>query len=408
LSLILARTIQPFIEKTSKGFPVLLLTGPRQVGKTMLLESLKSPERRYVSLDNLEDRALAKNDPRLFLQKYAPPVIIDEVQYVPELFPWIKIYVDSHRDGDGSFWLTGSQKFSLMKGIQESLAGRVAIIDMLGFSRKEALQKPFESEPFWPSLDMMHRQAEKLNATEIFAIIWKGSFPRPLVNEFTERDVFYKEYLQTYIERDIRDDIGISNELKYYDFIRATAARTANLLNYADLARDADINVKTAKKWLETLARSGIIYLLEPFSPNITKRIIKTPKLYFLDTGLASYLTRWDSPESLMNGAMNGAMLETFAFTEILKSFWHNGKQESIYFYRDTNQKEIDFILEKNMTLYPVEVKKTTMPGKSDIRPFGVLAQLKRQIGTGAIICLSPDFSPLPNQNVISVPVWEI
>jgi predicted AAA+ superfamily ATPase len=290
----------------------------------MLLESLKSPERKYVTLDNFDDRVLANHDPQMFLQKYAPPVIIDEVQYAPELFPWIKIYVDSHRAEDGAFWLTGSQKFSLMSGIQESLAGRIAIIDMLGFSRKEAARKPFESEPFWPSMDMMRRQAERLTAAEVFAIIWNGSFPRLLANEYTERDVFYKEYLQTYIERDIRDDIGISNELKYYDFIRAAAARTANLLNYADLARDADINVKTAKKWLETLARSGIIYLLEPYHPNITKRIITTPKLYFLDTGLAAYLTKWDSPESLMNGAMNGAILETYAFTERLKSFWHN------------------------------------------------------------------------------------
>jgi len=360
---IFSRTIQGFITKTAKGFPVLLLTGPRQVGKTMLLESLKSQERKYVTLDNPDDRALAKLDTRLFLQKYAPPVIIDEVQYAPELFPQIKIYVDTHRDEEGAFWLTGSQKFSLMRGIQESLAGRTAIIDMLGFSRKEALRKPFESEPFWPSLEMMHRRTAKLSAIEVFAMIWKGSFPRLLTNEYTEWDVFYKEYLQTYLERDIRDDIGVSNELKYYDFIRATAARTANLLNYTDLARDADINVKTAKKWLETLARSGIIYLLEPYHPNITKRIVKTPKLYFLDTGLASYLTKWDSPESLMNGAMNGAMLETYALSEILKSFWHNGKQESIFFYRDTNQNEIDFILEKNMTLYPVEVKKTTSAG---------------------------------------------
>jgi predicted AAA+ superfamily ATPase len=255
---------------------------------------------------------------------------------------------------------------------------------------------------------MMHRQAEKLTTLEMFTLIWTGSFPRLLTNEYTEWDVFYKEYLQTYIERYIRDDIDIINELRYHNFICAVAARTGSLLNYADLARDADINVKTVKKWLETLARSGIIYLLEPYYPNITKRIVKTPKLYFLDTGLAAYLTKWDSPESLMNGAMNGAMLETWVFIEILKSFWHNGKQESIYFYRDTNQREIDFILEKNMTLYPVEVKKTTKPSASDIRHFSVLSELNKMVGTGAIICLSPNFSPLPKQNVITVPVWEI
>ena len=405
----LPRTIQSYIEKTSRGFPALLLTGPRQVGKTWLLQTMKGPERRYVSLDDTVARALAKSDPRLFLQTYPPPVIIDEAQYAPELFPYIKLYADSQRQ-DGLFWLSGSQKFPLMKGIQESLAGRVAIIDLLGFSYKEAGGRARESKPFWPSLDLLGRGESEgeMDALALFSLIWRGGFPRLIANEQTDRATFFREYLQTYIERDVRDDIGVSHLLKFHDFIRATAARTACLLNYADLARDTDINVKTAKIWLDALARAGIIKLVEPYSVNFSQRIVKTPKLYFLDTGLCAYLTRWDSPASLMSGAMNGAFLETWVLTEILKSFWHNGQEEAIWFYRDSNRKEIDFVMEKNMTLYPVEVKKTASPSDKDIRHFAVLDKIAgRKRGMGALICLYPHFTPITAAS-IAVPAWEI
>jgi predicted AAA+ superfamily ATPase len=404
----LERTIQEYIYRTSRGFPALLLTGPRQIGKTSLLQEIREPKRKYVSLDDTQARRLAQTDPRLFIETYTPPVIIDEVQYAPELFPYIKLYADSRRK-DGLFWLTGSQKYPLMKGIQESLAGRIAIIDMLGFSYKEITKRPHESQPFCPSMDLIKRnlQIKKLNIHGLFNIIWQGSFPRLVSNKRTDWETFYREYLQTYIERDVKNDIGISSELQFYDFIRAVAARTGNLLNYAALARDVEINVKTARIWLQALERSGLVKLVEPYSANINTRIVKTPKLYFLDTGLCAYLTKWDSPASLMNGAMNGAILETWVFTEILKSFWHNGKEESIYFYRDNNQKEIDFILEKNMTLYPVEVKKTARPTDADCKNFSLLDNKGKKRGTGAVICLYPSFLPI-TKNVISVPAWEI
>jgi predicted AAA+ superfamily ATPase len=220
--------------------------------------------------------------------------------------------------------------------------------------------------------------------------------------------VFYKEYLQTYIGRDVRDDLGINNETKFYNFICVCAARTGCLINYADIARDADINVKTVKIWLEALERAGLVKLLRPYHANINKRIIKTPKLYFLDTGLCSYLTKWDSPETLMAGAMSGAILETYVFAEILKSYWHNGLDCAIYFFRDSNQKEIDFIIEKNMTLYPIEVKKTASPKPEDVKHFKTLDEYKHMtLGTGILLCLYPNPISI-SKNIIATPIWHI
>ncbi|GHV14258.1 ATPase [Spirochaetia bacterium] len=409
----LERTMKTAIEKTAQGFPVILLTGMRQVGKTTLLAAMAEPERKYVSLDNLDARKLAQTDPKTFIAQYSPPCIIDEVQYAPELFTYIKIYVDEHKiKGDnvkGAFWLTGSQQYRLMKGVQESLAGRIAILDMMGLSCKEIQGKAFDSKPFLPSMALAKYdgQANEYSPEEIYKLIWQGSFPAPLTDTTIDRDTFYDAYLRTYIERDVKDFQGLTNDLGFYDFIRAAAARTGCLLNYADISRDVGIDMKTAKIWLSTLERSGIIKLLEPYSPNVTQRIIKTPKLYFLDTGLASFLTQWNSPESLMSGAQNGAMLETWVFTEILKSYWHNGKRGAIYFYRDTHQKEIDFVIEQDMTLYPIEVKKTAMPSRTDLRHFKVLEALGKKVGTGAVICFYPTVMPL-GEDIISYPVWKI
>ena len=353
------RTISPVIKKVSQGFPVLLLTGMRQTGKTYILNKIKEPERKYVSLDFPDERELAKTQPDLFLQRYPPPILIDEVQYAPELFTYIKIYADCHKQ-DGLFWLTGSQKFSLMKGIQESLAGRIAILDLLGLSFREMMGKP-ATEPFVPSMDMdKNTDAKPLELLDLYEIIWNGSFPRQIVNKGENREIFYRSYLQTYIERDIKDHQGITDSIKFYRFIRACAVRTGNLLNFTDLARDADIDVRTAKTWLAALERSGLVKLLYPYYINLTKRLTKTPKLYFLDSGLCAYLGSFDTPQSLEAGYLNGAILETWAFAEILKSYWHNGLDPYIYFYRDADQKEIDFIIERNMTLYPIEVKKTS------------------------------------------------
>jgi predicted AAA+ superfamily ATPase len=409
----LERTLKTYIEKTSTGFPVLLLTGMRQVGKTTLLSSMAEPERRYVSLDDIAIRAFARKDPDGFIKQYHPPCIIDEAQYAPELFTYIKIWVDEQKRAgnkpQGAFWLTGSQQYHLMKGVQESLAGRIALIDMLGLSLKESSGKGGESQPFLPSPALLSVQtgATNFNQLEMFTHIWRGSFPEPIVDTTVERETFYRAYIRSYIERDVKDFHGLRDDLSFHDFIRAAAARTGNLLNLSDLCRDVGIDIQTAKNWLSILERSGIIKLLEPYSPNITQRIIKTPKLFFMDTGLAAYLTGWDTPKSLMLGAQNGAMLETWAFGEILKSYWHNGKDVNIFFYRDKNQKEIDFVIEKNMTLYPIEIKKTASPSAADVKNFSVLKQLGKETGTGAVLCLRP--TPLPlERDIVSFPLWEL
>jgi predicted AAA+ superfamily ATPase len=421
----LERTISRTIQNISSAWPVLLLTGPRQIGKSSVLTMIKEENRKSVSLDNLSVRELAINDPKAFLQKYEPPILIDEIQYAPNLFSYIKIWVDENRfkykndekksteaiNPAGAFWLTGSQKFSLMRNIQESLAGRIAIIDMLGFSNKEINKNPYESKPFWPDNIDVNNQTQKPQRTvmEIYQDIWNGSFPELIVNPAIGRDYFYNSYMQTYIDRDVKDYQGAVNELKFNRFVRAVAVRTGNLLNYENLADDCDIDRRTAQKWLDTLQASGLVYLLPPYSPNITNRIVKTPKIYFLDTGLACYLANIDTPQALEASYLAGSMFETYVLCEILKSFWHNGENtRNLYFYRDSNKKEIDFILEKNMTLYPVEVKKTASPDSGDYANLNIIDNLKKAPGQGAVICLYPEIMPVPKKNAAFVPVWEI
>jgi len=412
----LERTMTKVIQDFSRIFRVLLLTGQRQVGKTTLLDELVKKKRPYVTLDNPKLRKMAQNDPELFLSENPPPVLIDEVQYAPELFPYIKMYVDTHKNHKGAFWLTGSQKFSLMKGINESLAGRIAILDLLGLSYREKIRLPYSGRPFVPELSSHNKAAGRrqnsvkispLTAKEIYKHIWEGSLPEPIANKKLNREIFYSSYIQSYIERDVRDFYNIEKPLQFYNFLSAVAARTGNLVNYSNLARDIGIDVKTAQAWMGILERSGLVYLLKPYSPNVTGRIIKTPKVYFLDTGLCAYLCRWETPETLYSGAMDGAILETWCFGEILKSYWHNGIDPLIYFYRDTDQKEIDFVIEKNMTLYPVEVKKTAMPTENDIKHFGALKKLGKKTGAGAVLCLSQDRIPV-SREAVSIPVWEI
>jgi predicted AAA+ superfamily ATPase len=415
------RTIEKTIKSVSRGFPVLLLTGMRQIGKSWVMEHLAESGRKYVSLDDLRNRELAKKDPERFIQEYPPPVIIDEIQYAPELFTYIKIHVDARKSAylkkrgkglapHGLFWLTGSQKFRLMEGIQESLAGRVAVLDMLGLSYREKTGNPWNGRPFLPSPDKSRRNppGRPLTSPQVFKQIWNGSFPEPAGNPKMDRKRFYESYIQTYIARDVRDFHNIRDELAFLNFLTALAARTGELLNYHNLAGDAGIDGRTAKLWLAILERSGIIYLLHPYHTNITKRMVKAPKVYFLDTGLAAYLTRWNTAESLAAGAQSGAMLETWAFGEILKSYWHNGDIPNIYFYRDTNGREIDFLIERDMTLYPMEVKKTAMPRKDDVKHFKALEQFGKPIGPGAVLCLCSRVLPLADLKVLSVPVWDI
>ncbi len=402
-----SRTLAATVRKVSGTFPILLITGPRQVGKTTLLEQCASDGRGYVTLDDLEQRELAQNDPALFLQAHKPPIIIDEVQYAPQLFSAIKIAVDKAKQ-PGMFWLTGSQKFHLMEGITETLAGRVAILDMLGLSQAEIFGRADKVQPFLPTADWLEHArknaGQPLLLMDVYRTIWRGSFPKMVLDDTTPRDIFYNSYVQTYIQRDVRALARVGDELAFQRFLRAAAARTGQLINYADLARDVDVDQKTVKSWLSILETSGLVYLLHPYHSNVTNRLIKTPKLYFLDTGLCAYLTQWSSPEALEAGAMSGAILESYMMAEILKSYWHNGQSAHFYFYRDRDQKEIDLLIDRDNMLFPVEFKKSATPSQHLSGGFCVLEKLRRTIGMGAVVCLKETDVPL-SREVTAIPV---
>ncbi|MDP6045684.1 MAG: ATP-binding protein [Phycisphaerae bacterium] len=399
------RTITSSVQRASEQFPVLLITGPRQVGKTTCLRHSAEPNRTYVTLDDPQARMLAKEDPGLFLQRFAAPVLIDEIQYAPELLGLIKIAVDSNAN-KGDYWLTGSQQFHLIANVSESLAGRVGILQLLGFSTSELAgnvenRAGFSPEAFSPASD------EALGLVELYERIWRGAFPAIAIDSNMDRDLFYCSYVQTYLQRDVKSLLNIGDEMAFMKFLRAAAARTGQLLNMANMARDADISPNTAKKWLSVLVASGLVYLLEPYHNNLTKRMVKAPKLYFLDTGLAAYLTQWSSPQTVEAGAMSGAFFETWIIAEVLKSYLHAGKPAPIYYYRDTDKKEIDLLIVQDGVIRPVEIKKTSAPTEKDVRHFSVLKKLKTTLGPGAVICMTD--SPMPiNRTVQALPASQI
>lgn len=406
----ISRHMEEQILSLSKSYSAILVTGPRQAGKTTMLRTLAEREacgREYVTLDDLAVRDMAKNDPALFLQLHRPPVLIDEVQYAPELFTYIKIHIDKHHN-PGDFWMTGSQIFCLMRGVQESLAGRVALLHMSPMSQREITGAP--CVPFTTDLDRLTgegRHITPVTTPELFERLWRGCMPGLVSGQYSDRNVYYSSYLSTYVERDVRELSGNINALKFHRFVTAVAARTAQLLNYKALADDADIDISTAKNWVNILETLGLIFLLHPYSNNVLKRTIKTPKVYFYDTGLVCYLTKWSTPETAESGAMSGALLENYAVSEIMKGYQNAGQEPYLYFYRDRDAKEIDVIMERDGKLYPLEIKKTALPDKRLTRVFGILNKSPLTLGTGAILCMAEQLSALDRENLI-VPIWMI
>jgi len=399
------RTIENAVKRMNSSFSVVLITGPRQVGKTTVFKCCDE-KRNYVSLDTLENRKLAKENPALFLQRFEAPLLIDEIQYAPELLPYIKAIVDEKKQ-KGMFWITGSQQFHLMQSVSESLAGRVGILNLEGFSLPELSGKPFYDK-FVPTLEWISarsKEAQSLDLKELYEIIWRGSYPALNNDENIDWEDFYSSYVQTYIERDIRDLTDSGDEMQFLELLTALAARSGQLLNFSDVARDIGKPVSTIQRWVSILQTSGVIYLLYPFSKNISNRMTKMPKIYFMDTGLVCYLTKWNSPETLEAGAKSGEILETFVVAEILKSYLHNGKKPNISFYRDKDKKEIDVILEENGKVYPIEIKKKTNPDNKDIKNFDVLQKAGLQVGEGAVVCLAPTHLPL-TESVNIIPVF--
>ena len=417
------RAAEDAILRISEMFPVLLVTGPRQVGKTTLLQKLLEDQkqtgtvRKYVTLDDPDVRYLAKTDPALFMQRFSPPVLIDEVQYATELFPYIKMSVDKSKHR-GDFWLTGSQVFKLMKNVSESLAGRIGIVNLLGLSDAEIYGEPsypYQTDPRF----LMDRSSvrSRKELPEIYKRIFKGSMPELYADGSIDWEIYYRSYVDTYLQRDIRDLAQVADEMQFFNFMTVVAANTSKPVVYEELARAVGISSPTAKKWLSILVSSHLVALVQPYHNNALKRVVKMPLVHFLDTGLAAYLLKWGNPEALEKGAMSGAFFESYVFSEIYKSYLNAGKEPPIYYYRDKDKKEIDLLIYQNGILSPIEIKKAASPGKAAIKNFGVLdpiaknesfeglESLKIEIGTGSVICMSNDLLPIDDKNWY-VPVW--
>ena len=398
----LRRHIEEAVLKRAKMKGVVVVTGARQVGKTTLIENLK-PKIPKITLDDLPTRRMATNSPSTFFNITPPPVFIDEVQYAPEIFHYIKILLDSsHNKGD--FFLTGSQSFELMKNVTESLAGRAGVLELLGLSLREINGETW-NKPFIPTLGNLKKRntnRKRLRIPKIWRIIHRGCLPELALNANFNWADFYSDYVKTYIERDVRALTQVADEDSFYKFMTVCAAMSGQLLNLSSLANDVGISVPTAKRWLSVLKTSGIVYLLKPYSSNAIKRAVKTPKLHFLDIGLASYLTRWMSSETLSIGANNGSFFESFVVSEILKSYTNAGKEADLYFIRDGNKKEIDLLIHENNTLYPIEIKTKAEPDERDIKSFDMLNNIKGvTIGEGGIVCLANDLLQLNKKNYI-------
>lgn len=397
------RLAESTVKKLSKMFGAVLVAGPRQVGKTTMLKNV-TKDAVYVTLDDFVARQSAQEQSGTFFKDNPPPVFVDEIQKAPVLFEQIKTYIDKY-GGKGLFYICGSQQFSLMKGVSESLSGRIGLLTMLGYSLREVKNVDFNL-PFIPTDEYFAERGKTVKEVcynEVWDIIHRGGMPELTENPDYDWQMFYGAYFRTYIERDVREFTEIGDTVKFSKFMVAVASMTGNLLNVASLARDVGISQPTAERWLSVLVASNVVYLLQPYSNNVFKRAVKTPKIYFLDTGLACYLTKWTNPEVLKNGAMAGAFFESFVVAEIIKSYYNKGILEPpIYFYRDRDMNEIDLVIEEGGVLYPIEIKKHADPTKKDVQAFKLLDKLPSVVrGQGGVICLYDNLIHLTDKEVI-------
>ena len=401
------RHMEDQIVEASRYYPVIMVCGQRQVGKSTMLHHLKEDHRRYVTFDDGNARRIAAQDPALFFETYGYPLLIDEFQRVPSILLEMKKIVDAKalagEDTGGMFWITGSQKFKMMKNVSDSLAGRIAVFDLAGLSKSELEERdPAFFHPDLGKLRERKKTAAPMNIHDIYGEIFRGGMPRLRTTQI-DRDRYYMDYVNTYIERDVKDLAQVGKLNEFYDFLVYMAARTAQELKYEDIAKSIGISAPTAKEWVTILERSGIIHILRPWYSNITKRLVRTPKVYFMDTGLAAYLCRWPDASTLETGAMDGAFLETYVVTEIIKSYYNAGKALNLYYYRDIDKKEIDLLIVEGNRMYPVEIKKSKEPARAD-RNFKVLEKLEMEIQPGIIMCMSDDIVPY-NRDVWYCPI---
>lgn len=406
----ISRNIEKTINRISKRHKVLLLTGVRQVGKTTVLKHLSDLQKHtYVTLEDLSIRDLAFSDPGLFLQRYTPPVFIDEIQYAPHLLKYIKDYIDGAENVE-SIWIAGSQHFPLIHDTKEILGEYVGILNLQALSLNEICKLNYQN-PFIPTLEELFNRINyfpKKSLKEIYQFIWHGSMPSLYNDSNTEWKNYYASYVQTILNFDIMKILQINDEMVFFRFLSAAATQTGKLINYAELAKAAEISAPTAKQWVKLLEAVGIIYLLQPFIPAGAKYVVKAPKLYFFDTGLAAYLTSWNNPEALEMGAMSNQFFETMIISEIYKSYTNNGINPPLYYIRNFNGKEIELIIYENDIMYPIGIKKSTYPNK-DIKTFAIIEPISNdaniKIGSGGIICLTDELLPA-SDNLYYIPAW--
>lgn len=406
------RVIEKTIKKMVNEFPVIVISGARQVGKSTMLQMIKEDNMNYVTLDDLDARNLALSDPKYFLEQYSYPLLIDEIQYAPNLLPYIKMIVDDEKfkalknntEVKSLFWLTGSQQFKVMKDVSESLAGRVGVLNLYSLSNSEI--KGYGGLLFTPKLDELKKNENIVHcdSKEIFERIYNGGMPS-IATGAIERSNYFSSYINTYIERDVKHLLNVGKTIEFYNFMQYIAVRTAQELNYSTIAKEIGVDSKTIKNWISILESSGIIYLLQPFSSNLSNRIIKAPKLYFMDTGLCSYLAKYPNPETLEIGALSGAIFETFVVSEIIKNITSHGldPKMNLYYYRDKDQKEVDLLYIEGDTIYPIEIKKGISPNNPD-KNFTVLKKYSNDIATGIVICMTQKLQPI-NRNCWLCPV---
>lgn len=398
------RHILPYLERMKKQFRVLLITGSRQVGKSTLLKNKLLPEYDYVTLDDFSDLSIAQKDAALFFKNHPLPVIVDEVQRAPNLFLQIKLLADNSEE-KGKIILTGSQSYKLLSNAADSLAGRVCIINMSSLSLREKYGIDFNTE-FLPTEEYISKRKNFIKTYEnLWNHIWRGSMPE-LADDTVEWESFYRSYIRTYIDRDVADLIDVKNLVKFNNFMQCIASRVGELFNADSLARDVGVTSKTISQWTSILESSGVIKLLQPYEKNVSNRAVKTPKIYFMDTGLVCHLVGWSSSQVAMNGAMSGSLFENFVISEIIKSYYNSGHDsKDIYFYRDKDKKEIDLIIEKDNILYPIEIKKSAQPTIDMAKSLSVLHKIPgKTVGQGCILCQCDKMHYL-SDNVAALPV---
>lgn len=398
------RHILPYLERMKKQFRVLLITGSRQVGKSTLLKNKLLPEYDYVTLDDFSDLSIAQKDAALFFKNHPLPVIVDEVQRAPNLFLQIKLLADNSEE-KGKIILTGSQSYKLLSNAADSLAGRVCIINMSSLSLREKYGIDFNTE-FLPTEEYISKRKKSVKTyANLWNHIWRGSMPE-LADDTIEWESFYRSYIRTYIDRDVADLIDVKNLVKFNNFMQCIASRVGELFNADSLARDVGVTSKTISQWTSILESSGVIKLLQPYEKNVSNRAVKTPKIYFMDTGLVCHLVGWSSSQVAMNGAMSGSLFENFVISEIIKSYYNSGHDsKDIYFYRDKDKKEIDLIIEKDNILYPIEIKKSAQPTIDMAKSLSVLHKIPgKTVGQGCILCQCDKMHYL-SDNVAALPV---